>query len=547
MKSTSPEAIGTIAVDLTPVLSGGENGGAKVFVLELLRRLAELFPATQFVLLTQAGSHEELAALDRANVRRILISPGSGAPAARASWGVLSSSFLPYFPRRLQSITRRTASKFVALTRRMKTRGVLDGLNIDLLFCPFTAPTYAEETTPTVSVIYDLQFKAHPEFFTDDDVAHRDQSFLSACNKSSLLTAISDFSRDEAIQYGRLDPDKIQTVHLQISNDRLHHAKKDPTILPRLQLDPGRYLIFPANFWKHKNHEMLLTAFAMARAGGLAEDIKLVCTGAGGARQQWLMRAAAQIGLERHVVFPGFLSSAEFLTLLSGSAGLIFPSLYEGFGLPVIEAMAIGVPVACSNITSLPEVAEGAAILFDPRMPTEIAKAMVSLVHDEPLRQQLIKLGHARASEFSDSTVMARQYWEIFLQATALKRSSFSGAYVDGWVGPRLKFRLEPAAHARQLQLELHLPSWAPSEKVKIKSFAPSGMLREDVLKRDNTMLIEIPVAPAGGRYEVRFVEFFVPRDSGLGEDQRELAAQLLRCAMSGPDGEAVDFSVSKF
>lgn len=544
MTYTLPEAIGTIAVDLTPVLPGGENGGAKVFVLELLRRLAELSPTTQFVLLTQSGSHEELAALDRANVRRILVSQGGAASSKRLSWSVVSS-FLPYFPRRLQSIARRGASRIASLFKRIKTRGVLDDLNIDLLFCPFTAPTYAEETTPTVSVIYDLQFKAHPEFFTDDDVAHRDQSFLSACHKSSLLTAISDFSRDEAIKYGRLDPDKIKTVHLQISDDRLQSAKRDVTILDRLGLQLGRYLIYPANFWKHKNHEMLLTAFAMARAGGLAEEIKLVCTGASGARQHWLMRAATQMGLETQVIFPGFLSSAELLTLLSSSAGLIFPSLYEGFGLPVIEAMAIGVPVACSNITSLPEVAKDAAILFDPRIPTEIVKAMVSLVHDAPLRHQLIERGYVRASEFSDSAMMAAQYWKIFLRATALKKNSFSGAYVDGWVGPRLKFMLEPATHARQLQLEVNLPAWAPSNEVKITSYAPSGMLREDILKRDSTTIIEISVAPAGGRYEVQFAEFFVPQHNGLEEDRRELAAQLLRCTLSSPDGYTVNFSVS--
>ena len=89
--------------------------------------------------------------------------------------------------------------------------------------------------------------------------------------------------------------------------------------------------------------------------------------------------------LENHVLFPGYLANAELLALVTNSAGVIFPSLYEGFGLPVVEAMATGVPVACSNVTSLPEVAGDAAILFDPRVPEDIAHAMISLAQDKEL------------------------------------------------------------------------------------------------------------------------------------------------------------------
>ncbi|MFZ3042146.1 MAG: glycosyltransferase family 1 protein, partial [Thiobacillus sp.] len=151
--------------------------------------------------------------------------------------------------------------------------------------------------------------------------------------------------------------------------------------------------IYPANFWKHKNHEMLLTAFGMACHDGLAADIKLVCTGAPGARQEWLVSAARAMNLGERVLFPGYLPETELAALMAQCRGVVFPSLYEGFGLPVIEAMAAGVPVACGNTTSLPEVAAGAAIMCDPRVPTQIAEAILTLVEDDTTRIQLIKAG----------------------------------------------------------------------------------------------------------------------------------------------------------
>jgi hypothetical protein len=138
-------------------------------------------------------------------------------------------------------------------------------LNADLLFCPFTAPTYFEPGIPTVSVIYDLQYKTYPEFFPEADVAQRDRTFVEASRRSTALVAISDYSRRVAIEHGHLDPAHIKTVHLHISQHSLRGAARDETILDRLKLVAGQYLIYPANFWKHKNHEMLLTAFGIAR------------------------------------------------------------------------------------------------------------------------------------------------------------------------------------------------------------------------------------------------------------------------------------------
>lgn len=242
----------TILVDLTPVLPGGENGGAKVFVLELLRRLAELAPETQFVLLTQATAHEELAALDKANVRRLMVLDPNNSPALRPLGIRIFARVLSHLPGRLKRVAGRMGYSLLTLWKRNRSRSVFRDLNADLLFCPFTAPTYSDANVPTVSVIYDLQYKDYPEFFSPEDVAHRDRTFQEAARRSAILVAISDYSRDAAIAEGKLDPDRIKTVYLQVSQHSLGNATRDNTILDRLQLVAGNYLIYPANFWKDR-------------------------------------------------------------------------------------------------------------------------------------------------------------------------------------------------------------------------------------------------------------------------------------------------------
>jgi len=134
-----------VAVDLTPVLPGGENGGAKVFVLELLRRLAVLATQTRFVLLTRAESHDELAALDAPNVeRRLVLGAAQPAPARPALWVRVARRLARYLPGRIRSLAARVGYRLMRHRRRAEAMSLLRDIGAELLFCPFTAPTYAE-------------------------------------------------------------------------------------------------------------------------------------------------------------------------------------------------------------------------------------------------------------------------------------------------------------------------------------------------------------------------------------------------------------------
>jgi glycosyltransferase involved in cell wall biosynthesis len=114
-----------------------------------------------------------------------------------------------------------------------------------------------------------------------------------------------------------------------------------------------------------------------------------------------LRRAVEETGLGNRVVFTGYLSEPEVMTVLKHSVALAFPSFYEGFGLPVLEAMAAEVPVACSNVAALPEVAGEAAIFFDPESVDDIARAVSRLWHDGKLRMRLVALGRERIKQFT--------------------------------------------------------------------------------------------------------------------------------------------------
>jgi glycosyltransferase involved in cell wall biosynthesis len=542
MNSVDRKQLRTIVVDLTPVLPGGDNGGAKVFVLELLRRLAERAPNTQFILLTQAAAHEELATLDRANMRRIMTIDLSKPPVLRSMAARASSRVLRHLPLRPRRLAQRMINRLKPMLRSSRSSGLLKELKADLLFCPFTAPTYFELGIPAVCVIYDLQYKTYPEFFPAADVEQRDRTFVEASKRSTTLVAISDYSRRIAIAHGKLNPDHIKTVHLHISQHSLRSAARDETVLDRLHLKQGGYLVYPANFWKHKNHEMLLTAFGIARNSGLGHAVRLVCTGAPGERQRWLKQAANDLGLGDHVIFPGYLANAELLALMSGSAGVIFPSLYEGFGLPVIEAMAIGVPVACSNVTSLPEVAGDAAILFNPGVPEEIARAMISLAHDSALTARLVLAGEARATRFSDSKLMAEQYWEAFEHAAKLDRRSdlLVGIYPDGWASSSPQVQVSASTQDRTLDFDVALPAWAPVSRITMHIRRGQETVAETSIQRGRDMQLSVPLPRGGGQFDIEMSPAFVPALTGAGDDRRELSVVFAKCEIVSADGQRV-------
>ncbi len=436
-----------IAVDLTPLLPGGENGGAKVLAIELIRSLAQLLPETSFLLLTSEASHSELGSLESENhnIQRICVSHTNHSDnntVVTPNWRVQVFNRLKVLAsRRLPLAIKQRIKRYQRFFPLISnSTGFLHQRGIDILFCPFTAPFFAERNIPTVSVVHDLQYRAYPQFFPPEELEQREFAFREACNKASHLIAVSEFVKKTVLEASNLSSDKVTTIRSGLLRNR--EQSNDPyfvaSLLNKYNLRRNEFLLYPANFWRHKNHTMLLTAFRIYRQANPSSKIKLVFTGAPGPRIEILCDAARRMGLADWLVYPGYVSTNEYEGLLKSAFGLIFPSLYEGFGIPVIEAMAVGVPVLCSNVTSLPEVGGDAVLYFDPRKPDQIATAINRLINEPGLRESLISCGYQRLPQFKDVKYMAQQYAGIFTQV--IKRNytnpySIAGVYPDGWTG----------------------------------------------------------------------------------------------------------------
>ena len=406
-----------IVVDLTPLLPGSENGGAKIMTLELIQQLSKTAPELEFLLLTTEQNHDGLAFLDTANVWRRCVTSSNPVAARRQR---LSVKLQRYAREKLtvalpSSMLSRLRKLYRSAPIQTPRSNLLRGLRADLLFCPFTAPLHYDSTVPVVSVIYDLQYLYYPEFFSPEERIERDKNFRDACHLAQHVICISDYVRDTVLAHADLHPEQVTTVHIQLGQ-RLDRVRSDPSprVLDQLGLQAERFLLYPANFWPHKNHRMLLTAFAIYHARHPDSSLKLVCTGTPDAHMQSIQDVAERMGLATRMVFPGYLADEDFRGLLQACLALIFPSLYEGFGMPLLEAMALDKPVLCSNVTSLPEIAGEAALLFDPRKPADIVNAIERIESDETLRTRLICRGAQRLSALGNPESMARQYLQVF-------------------------------------------------------------------------------------------------------------------------------------
>lgn len=537
----------TIVVDLTPLLPGAVNGGAKILVLELLRQLPKLRPETRFVLLTRRSSHDELAQFERANVTRKLVWNDLDAPNDRRpripDWLLQQTAALtrrlPAWLQRMRYDVRRLLTNPVPSAERE--------LAPTLLFSPFGLSEsfggmeFSPTDLPTVAILYDLQHRRYPQFFDAAEIAKREGN-LHSHGAASVMAAISNFVRDSAIEAGVIAESAIFTVYIRLQHRIAHvDGHRAEQVLHSLGLSADGYLLYPANFWPHKNHEALLEAFSIARSDGLPSDLKLVCTGAPGERSAAVATAADALGLKEAVVVPGFLDDAQFAALLRCARGVVFPSLYEGFGMPVIEAMAVECPVACSNTTSLREVAGDAALLFDPERPADIARAINRLATDEALRARLIEQGLRRAEDFADSGRMAREYLHLFDDAIERwnnrpvdqGQEHLQGVHGDGWAAPSIVVRYGQGSGERSLYVELQIPGWLPIRHYELAINTPEGnRLALHRLSPGDTPVIEIPIGREAGAREVRIKPFFRPielRELAKSADARELTVIVQR------------------
>ena len=255
-----------------------------------------------------------------------------------------------------------------------------------------------------VVMIPDIQHEYLPEFFSAATLVRRRQRLDDAIARAAHLCVISDFTRTTLIERLKVAPERITVTPLAADPQVFGPASPGETpaaeLARRFGLEAGRYLFLPAHTWPHKNHRTLIAALAQLRAEGCPIPT-LVCSGGAREAQSALEHAIAAAELEDRVRFLGYRSQAEIRLLYQGALAMAFPSLFEGFGLPVLEAMACGCPVISSDASCLPEVAGNAALLVKAEDVAGWAAAIRRLLNEPELRATLAHGGPVQAARFS--------------------------------------------------------------------------------------------------------------------------------------------------
>ena len=339
--------------------------GIGTYVRNLLRHLSRLDGSTEYVLLCQPADCELVEELGP-NFRAI--------PEPSPAYSVREQVTVPLDLRR-------------------------EGVDL------FHAPHYVLPPLtpcPSVVTIHDCIHLRFPQYLPNRlAYAYARASLWVAAHRSERILTVSEASKRDILRYFRVPERKISVIHNAIDErfGEIPTPQEIERVGERYQLnDP--FVLYAGNIKPHKNLERLIEAFHALRRRGF-DQVKLLIIGDEISKYATLRRAVHRYKLHKHVRFFGFVPDRTLAILYRLARVFVFPSLYEGFGLPPLEAMASGTPVITSNVSSLPEVVGDAALLIDPYEPDALADAMARVLTDTGLQEDLRQRGFARVRQFS--------------------------------------------------------------------------------------------------------------------------------------------------
>jgi glycosyltransferase involved in cell wall biosynthesis len=286
----------------------------------------------------------------------------------------------------------------------------------------FHAPHYVVSPLtrcPFVVTIHDCIHLRFPEYLPNR-LAHVYARTLmrSAARRSERVLTVSQASKQDILHYLKVPSGKVEVIYNAIDEQLACAPRADEVskVRERYQLT-SPFILYAGNIKPHKNVDRLIEAYSILRRRGI-EHAKLLVIGDEISKYPNLRRLVHQFQLHQHVRFLGFVPDATLAALYQLASVFVFPSLYEGFGLPPLEAMAAGTPVITSNISSLPEVVGDAAVLIDPMDAGAIADAMARVLSDASLRASLVERGRQRVTVFSWER-SARRVCEVYAELAA--------------------------------------------------------------------------------------------------------------------------------
>ena len=370
----------------------GSAGGTEQVVIGLAHGLSTLTDSPDEYLFLTAPPDDEWIAPYLSGGCRVL---RSDAPPAEPTWR-----------RRLKTVPglravwdRVSPALGSRVVRVPESDGTIERAGADVVHFPKQGAFLTG--VPSVYQPHDLQHLHLPQYFTARERLGREVTYRAFCAQAKTVVMMTQWGKEDLTTHYGLPRTKVCVV----PGASVLEAYAAPTgadldaTRARLAL-PAQFALFPAQTFPHKNHLTLLEALAFAR-DSLGTTIALVASGYQNEFFPRIAQRVRELRLESQVTFVGFVKPAELRALYRMARCMVFPSSFEGWGLPVVEAFHEGTPVACADATSLPEVVGDAALLFPPRSPAEMAERLVRLWRDEGLRADLIARGHARAAALS--------------------------------------------------------------------------------------------------------------------------------------------------
>jgi Glycosyltransferase len=384
MASPLQPAIGRLRVCIDARLGEGRFGGVEQVVIGIAAGLSKLEDGDEEFLFLSYPEHDEWLRPYLGGACRI-VHPRRG-----------------YLSRRMRAVSRGLMERLPGVGLSFAVRpsdGTVERAGADVVHFPFQDAFTTD--IPSIYQPHDLQHLHLPDLFSPWVRARRERVYRTHSNRAAMVVAMTSWGKRDFIANYDLPPEKVTVV----PGGSVLREYPPPTdrdigeLRSRLSL-PESFLLYPAQTWPHKNHMRLLEALASIRDEH-GVSIPLVCPGKQTDHYREIQDLIGSLGLEPLTRFPGFVSPLELRALYELATGLVFPSLFEGWGLPVCEAFDAGLPVASSTATGLPDVVGDAGLMFDPDDTQAIAGEVLRLWQDAGLRASLRERGRERAALFS--------------------------------------------------------------------------------------------------------------------------------------------------
>jgi len=279
--------------------------------------------------------------------------------------------------------------------------GRMNGVKVDVIHHPFTVLTPPGIKIPSVLTFWDMQHEFFTEFFSSTELVKRQRLYRASAERATRIIVSAAFTKECLVNRYQIDADKIEIVYTGYGPEYRPVSKAESLGAVRSKYDLEKpFLFYPAATWPHKNHKRLLEAVKIL-CERYGFDCSLVLTGIAMQSHAEIKTEINRLGLTDQIKILGYLPAGDLPYIYNNARMMVFPSLFEGFGIPLVEAMACGCPVVCANATSLPEVVGDAGILFDPLDTENMAETIWAAWNDDDRLAGMRKRGLERAELFN--------------------------------------------------------------------------------------------------------------------------------------------------